>query len=92
MLSHAVKQSLAFHGFIQFVFTNSQCWSKIKKKSVLAVDLVWEGGEQKLPIIFFLERKKFQPVKVKQLPNNIKSEQKGNKILCVFHFHYFVVK
>jgi hypothetical protein len=75
------KQSLDFHGFIYFRFTNSQVWPKIYiYKAVQAVDLGGGGGHE-LPIILFLQRKKFQPVKANQLDNNIKSEQKGNKIL-----------
>jgi hypothetical protein len=54
--------------------------------------LIWGGGGTETPDYIVSARKNFQPVKAKQLHNNIKSEQKGNKMLFVFHFHYFVVK
>ena len=59
---------------------------RLKKKIVGAVDFggVDGGKRQTLPIILFLQRKKSQLVKSKQLHNNIKNEQKGNKMLFVY--------
>jgi len=89
MHNHAAQSSLAFHEFIHFSFTNLQGWPKIKKIPVQA----FEGlGEKQLPIILFLQRKKFQPVKANRLQNKIKGSAKGIKMPLVFLLHYIEVK
>lgn len=93
MLSHAVKQFPAFHGFIHFIhfwFINSQGWPKIWREKKLCSSTWFVGGRQKLPIILSLQRKRIRTNK-KKFHNIMKSEQKGNTMVFVFHFHYFVI-
>jgi hypothetical protein len=62
ILSHAVKPSLVFHGFINFSFTISQGSPEIKKKNISVQTVVLVGGGevegQTLPIILFQQRRK----------------------------------